>query len=170
MKRCSRADSCDFVEEATRIWPMTSKKQRIIMYTVAAHLLLIAIVSYAAFPIEAPEQPIRLMFTTNAGKVIFDHKTHASSMGIGLACADCHHHPEDGDAEAVGCGKCHPAEPQEGVIPEYCLECHDASEAEGAEYPKRSDAFHQQCIGCHDQFEKGPRSGSENCSQCHVLQ
>jgi hypothetical protein len=148
---------------------MTSKKQRIIMYTVAASLLLIAIVSYAAFPVQAPEEPIRLMYATNAGKVLFDHKTHASKMGFALACADCHHHPDDGDIDAVGCGKCHPVESQEGVVPEYCLECHDVSEVEDAQYPKRSDAFHLQCIGCHDQFDKGPGSGSENCSKCHVL-
>jgi hypothetical protein len=148
---------------------MTSKKQRIIMYTVAAHLLLIAIVSYAAFPVEAPEEPIRLMYSTSYGKILFDHQAHASKMGFALACADCHHHPENGDMYAVDCGKCHKAEPEEGVVPEYCLDCHDLAEVEDAQYPKRTDAFHQQCMGCHDQFGKGPRSGPENCSQCHVL-
>jgi hypothetical protein len=27
------------------------------------------------------------------------------------------------------------------------------------------DAFHDQCIQCHREFEAGP----EECSQCHVL-
>lgn len=148
---------------------MTSKKHRTLMYGVAAVLLVIAIACYAAFPVKAPEQPIRLMYHTTAGKVLFDHKTHADARGYGLSCFDCHHHPMDDDMALVACGQCHPTDPQEGVVPEYCLECHDASEVEDAEYPKRSDAFHQQCIDCHEQFGKGPQRGSENCSQCHVL-
>ena len=148
---------------------MTSKKHRKIMYGVAIHLFLIAVICYAAFPVKAPEQPIRLMYQTNAGKVLFDHKTHAADTGYGLSCFDCHHHPPDDDMALVACGKCHATDPQEGVVPEYCLECHDASDVEDAEYPKRSDAFHKQCIQCHEQYGKGPQSGSNNCSKCHVL-
>jgi hypothetical protein len=32
--------------------------------------------------------------------------------------------------------------------------------------PKRSDAFHQQCAGCHEDFGKGP--AESNCNGCHV--
>lgn len=149
---------------------MTSKKHRMIVYGVAVQLLLIAIVCYAAFPVKAPEQPIRLMYHTNAGKVLFDHQTHSSVTGYGLACFDCHHHPQDDDTALVACGQCHfPEPPEEGVVPENCLECHDASDVEDSEYTKRSDAFHNQCIQCHEEFGKGPLSGSQHCSQCHVL-
>jgi hypothetical protein len=148
---------------------MTSKKHRIIVFGVAAHLLFIAIVCYAAFPVEKPETPIRLMYQTNAGKVLFDHQTHTGEKGYGLDCYDCHHHPPDEEAALIGCGQCHVPKPEEGVFPESCLECHEASDMEDSEYPKRADAFHAQCRKCHDQFEKGPQSGSENCSKCHVL-
>ncbi len=148
---------------------MTSKKHRMIVYGVAAHLLFIAIVCYAAFPVEQPETPIRLMYQTNAGKVLFDHQTHTGEKGYSLDCFDCHHHPPDDEEALVGCGECHLPEPEEGVVPESCLECHDESDVEDSEYPKRADAFHQQCIECHDQYEQGPQSGSENCSKCHVM-
>lgn len=149
---------------------MTSKKQRLIVYGVAIHLFLLAIVCYAAFPVKQPEEPIRLMFNTNAGKVLFDHKTHASAQGFGLACVDCHHpHPEGEEIEPVSCSACHPPRPQNKPLPESCLDCHEASELEKPEILKRSDAFHQQCIQCHEQYGAGPRGGSENCSKCHVL-
>jgi hypothetical protein len=139
------------------------------MYGVAIHLFVIAVICYAAFPVTPPEEPIRLMYHTTAGKVLFDHQTHAGETGYGLSCFDCHHHPEDDDAALVACSQCHPAELQEGAAPEYCLECHDADEIEDAKNLKGSDAFHQQCMQCHEEFGKGPQSGSENCSKCHVL-
>jgi uncharacterized membrane protein len=148
---------------------MTPKKHRMIVYGVAVQLLLIAIVCYAAFPVAAPEEPIRLMYQTNAGKVLFDHKTHAGEKGIGLDCFDCHHHPPDDESALIACGQCHLPVPEEGVVPESCLECHDASEVEDSEYPKRSDALHQQCWQCHEEYEKGPTSSSDDCSKCHVL-
>jgi hypothetical protein len=148
---------------------MTSKKLRKIVYGVAVLLLLIAIVCYAAFPIEAPEEPIRLMYQTNAGKVLFDHQTHTGGGGYGLDCFDCHHHTPDDEAGLISCGACHVPKPEEGVIPESCLECHDESEVEDAEYPKRADAFHKQCMQCHEQYGKGPTSTSEDCGKCHVI-
>ncbi|MFZ1986874.1 MAG: cytochrome c3 family protein [Desulfatitalea sp.] len=149
---------------------MTSKKHRLIMYGVAVQLLLIAIVCYAAFPVPVPEEPIRLMYQTNAGKVLFDHQTHASVKGYSLACTDCHH-PHGGEEIApVSCGMCHPPRPEGSKIPESCLDCHsDEAEIEKPEIMKRSDAFHAQCIQCHEQYGKGPQSGADNCSKCHVL-
>jgi hypothetical protein len=132
---------------------MTSKKQLLFAYGLAIHLLLVGIVCYAAFPTQAPEEPIRIMYHTNAGKVLFDHYTHSDPSGYGASCYDCHHHPGDDDESSlVACG-----------------ECHDEDEIEGSEVPGRTDAFHQQCIECHEAFEAGPQSGSENCSACHVL-
>lgn len=149
---------------------MTSKKHRMIVYGLAIHLVLVAIICYAAFPVTAPpDNPIRKIYYTNAGKVLFDHRAHNADTGFGIACMDCHHHPQDDDAALVACSSCHTADVKEGQVPDSCLDCHDADEVSDAEYPNTSDAFHQQCIGCHEEFEKGPQPGSENCSQCHVL-
>ena len=165
---------------------MTSKKHRMIVYGVAVHLLFIAIVCYAAFPADKPETPIRLMYQTNAGKVLFDHQTHTGEKGYALDCFDCHHHPPDDEEALIGCGQCHNPKPEEGVVPESCLECHDAEDVEDSEYPNRADALHDQCSACHLEFGKGPvhqdtLSEQEkvahkerpnkwvDCGKCHVL-
>lgn len=145
---------------------MTSKRQLLFAYGLAIHLLLVGIICYAAFPARATDQPIRIMYKGVAGKVLFDHDVHVSEAGYGISCADCHHHPEgDEEASLVACGECHqkPAEGEE--FPESCGECHEPDEIEGTEVIVRADAFHSQCIQCHQEFEAGP----EDCSQCHVI-
>lgn len=143
---------------------MTSKRQLLITYGLAIHLLLIAIICYAAFPQASPETPVRLMYQTVAGKVLFDHDTHTSASGYGAACMDCHHHPSDEGEALRACGDCHQTVPEGEAFPASCLECHDADEIEGSEVIGSGDAFHGQCIQCHTEFEAGP----EKCSGCHV--
>jgi hypothetical protein len=148
---------------------MISKKHRMILFAVAIQLLIVAIVCYAAFPMTAPEKPIRLVYYTTAGKVLFDHQAHASIKGYGLACADCHHMHGKKEIQPVSCGLCHPPLPADNRFPESCMDCHkNVSEFKDTDIMKRTDAFHAQCIGCHEQFGKGPQSGPEECSKCHV--
>ena len=119
-------------------------------YGLAVCLLVTGVVSYAAFPLKAPEEPLRIMFNVEAGKVLFDHKIHTVEEGYGLSCEDCHHELLDGESdEAQACGECH--DPEEG----------------DEEVPKRADAFHQQCAGCHEDYEAGPVE--EECTLCHIL-
>ena len=49
---------------------------------------------------------------------------------------------------------------------ESCTECHDPDEGD-EEVPKRADAFHQQCAGCHEDFGAGPVE--KDCAACHVM-
>jgi len=127
---------------------MTSKQQVTLAYRVAIVLFVVGVFSYAAFSAPAPEQPVRIMFKSAAGKVLFDHKTHASQLGYGLSCGDCHH----------------TLAPDEYDSAESCSACHEIDSGD-EDMPKRSEAFHQQCIGCHDQFGAGP----SECAQCHVM-
>jgi len=64
----------------------------------------------------------------------------------GLACTDCHHDIEE-----------------EGEVPSACGECHMSDSEEDA--PKKSDALHSQCIGCHEEAGGGPAK----CDECHML-
>ena len=129
---------------------MFSKKELMLAYGLAVCLLVTGAISYAAFPLRAPEEPLRMMFNVAAGNVLFNHQIHTAAEGYGLSCEDCHHELLDGEyEEAQACGECH--DPDEG----------------DEEVPKRADAFHQQCAGCHEEFEAGP--AEKECTLCHAL-
>ena len=128
---------------------MTPNKELKLAYYLAVTLLLVGVISYAAFPKKIPEQPFRIMFSAVSGKVLFDHKTHTSESGYGIVCYECHHNLEENETDPELCGDCHePVSEEEGV-------------------PNRADAFHLQCAGCHDDFGAGPMT--EECNSCHVL-
>ncbi len=138
------------------------QKKDVLPYYVAGVLLLLGIVCYGAFSAEPPKEPVRQMFTCVAGKVLFTHKTHTAESGYGIACADCHHHPEDAE-ESLACGECHKL-PEDGSAPESCEDCHEPDDFEIADMIKQADALHGQCIGCHKENGAGP----EECASCHV--
>ncbi|HPA13978.1 MAG TPA: cytochrome c3 family protein [Desulfobacterales bacterium] len=144
---------------------MTSKQELQVAYGLAIILLVVGILSYAAFPAKAPEEPIRMVFKNVAGNVLFDHKTHTVESGYGISCADCHHHPED-ETGLRACGDCH-HQTDEGAKEalKTCAECHEPEDIEGTEMQKRVDAFHSQCIDCHKQGDAGP----QDCAGCHVM-
>jgi len=144
---------------------MDSNKGRGVAYSLAVVLFIIGVLSYAAFSANPPEEPICLMFSTTAGKVLFHHKTHTLSSGYGISCNDCHHHPEDDESALQPCGDCHQPTAVEEAIPQACMACHEADEIEDVEMAGRTDAFHSQCIDCHNDFEAGP----VECSECHVM-
>lgn len=125
---------------------MGFKKEQLVAFWVAGIFFVIGVVCYAAFPAKAPEQPLRIMFKSTGGKVLFDHKIHVSEEGYGYTCTDCHH-----DIEA------------EGETPSACGECHMSDNGDDA--PKKSDALHTQCIGCHKDSGGGPAK----CDACHML-
>ena len=145
---------------------MASKKHLQIAYSAAIILFVIGAFSYAAFSAKKPEHPVRLMFKGIAGKVLFDHKIHASGTGYGAACNDCHHHPAGQASGYRPCSDCHLSEGNNtGTQPESCKECHDPGDYEGVEILKKTEAFHTQCINCHKQIGAGP----QECSACHVM-
>ena len=129
---------------------MFSKNQLKLAYGLAIYLLFVGVLCYAAFPPKTPDEPVRLMFDVTAGKVLFDHKTHNSDNGYGISCGDCHHTLSEEEYADAG----------------SCTECHDPDEGD-EEIPKRADAFHQQCTGCHEGYGAGPLE--KECSACHVM-
>jgi len=148
---------------------MAPKKELQLAYGLVAVLLVVGVLSYAAFPAKTPEVPVRLVYKVVAGKVLFDHDTHANPAGYALACADCHHHPPYDDAALRACGDCHNLPPKDAEgrqVPEACLECHGPEDPEVTEttFVNRADAFHAQCIGCHQDYGAGP----VDCNACHV--
>jgi hypothetical protein len=128
---------------------MFSRKELNLVYVGSAILLLLAVVSYAAFPNQAPKRPLRIAFQSVAGKVMFDHDGHHSAAGYGLACGECHHTLAPDEYDQAG----------------SCIECH-ALESDDEDMPNRADAFHEQCIACHREYGAGPI----DCAECHVMQ
>jgi hypothetical protein len=188
---------------------MTSKNELRVAYCLMVILLLVGGICFAAFPVEKPKNPVRKMFKTSAGNVLFTHKVHHVKTGYRVACVECHHHHEEDPEDFKACGDCHTAElpkivPQnclkchdsagkieehhtktiegeesntckdchqkkeDGSIPEVCIICHEPDEIKGRQkimnFQNRSDAFHQQCKGCHKKYDSGP----VECSSCHV--
>ena len=150
---------------------MSSKKELQLAYGMAIVLFVVGVVSYTytAFSAKPPDEPVRIMFKSAAGQVLFSHKVHTAVSGYGAACLDCHHHYEEDEESMRACGDCHQIPAEEGAILESCYDCHDTDEdtdeAEGTKITKKGDAFHTQCINCHQEIEAGP----EECSECHVL-
>ena len=146
---------------------MTSKKDLQLAYGLAIVLFVASVLSYAytAFSAKPPAEPVRIMYKSVAGNVLFSHKVHTSEIGYSVSCYDCHHHPEGDEASLRACGDCHDLPIEKDTFPESCAECHENDEIEGTEMVKKGDAFHNQCIACHQEVGAGP----EECSQCHVL-
>jgi hypothetical protein len=128
---------------------MFSRKELKRVYGLTICLLVLAVASYAAFPVKPPKRPIRIAFPSAAGKVMFDHNRHLAEAGYALACGECHHTLAADEIEQAG----------------SCSECHQPEEGSES-VPKRADALHQQCIGCHQEYGGGP----VECAQCHVMQ
>jgi hypothetical protein len=104
--------------------------------------MITGIVCYASFSPPVPDEPMRIMFQTKAGKVLFTHSVH--SFDYTSDCVECHH--------------------LTSFPPGYdCSECH--FQEGDALMLSREDAFHDQCIKCHDDMGEGP----VECDACHSL-
>ena len=126
---------------------MDTKKELQLAYGLLIVFFIAGVISYVAFSAPHPDNPYRFVFTSQAGKVFFTHDAHMDDYG--LECIDCHHTLDEGEQD-----------PQ----PESCSECHyPGSEDDGV--PTRPDAFHKQCIECHQDNGSGP----VECGQCHAM-
>ncbi|WP_054649373.1 cytochrome c3 family protein [Salidesulfovibrio brasiliensis] len=147
---------------------------------ILAVLAITAAVGYT-LPTEAQDVPPRVILDNTGGRVIFTHQAHTEEYGFD--CADCHH-DGIGQDEPISCGSCHPAAFDETFRAEHqkafpdeeaCLRCHyDVPGEELAEdnrpdtdfIPTRADAFHGQCMTCHEEF--GGPYGDDTCYDCHA--
>lgn len=104
-----------------------------------------------------------------------------------MACNSCHGDKADGNAPALreavharcetchsdlyekkikGCTACHEQLPgTPGATQPACATCH--YDAEAPLLPTRMEAFHGQCMGCHETAGAGPY-GEKSCSRCHT--
>ncbi|BDQ36494.1 cytochrome c [Pseudodesulfovibrio nedwellii] len=79
-------------------------------------------------------------------------------------CADCH---DDMYKDGIkGCSNCHTRSTNElEPAQQSCKSCHDTPADQLI--PTTMNAFHTQCMGCHEDNGTGP-FGDEACYQCHM--
>ena len=115
-------------------------------------LVVLALVAFAAFiPLAHSQEDTILLNSKELGThqrplVEFNHKLHSENK---LDCTRCHH---DFDAYLNNRGG-------EG---QPCDTCHKKQGHDDT--PSLKEAFHIQCIGCHESMKAGPVT----CGECHV--
>ncbi len=133
---------------------MKTKGGRVLMILVAALMVL------TGSPIQAQPNKIVLDHSKDFGKkgrspVPFAHNRHVEA---GISCKDCHHIYENGK-NALDESKL-----EEGNQGIHCSACHRSKSQ-----PDLQQAFHNQCIGCHQQFLKErKKTGPRFCGECHL--
>ncbi|WFS63468.1 cytochrome c3 family protein [Pseudodesulfovibrio thermohalotolerans] len=152
-------------------------------FPIAALIAVCVVTAVAGYAISPPDEtePVRVVMDNTGGRVIFTHSTHFDDYGFD--CTDCHH-DDTGLDTFLPCGSCHPAEFDERFRKEHpnnfpdseaCLRCHDEvpegpltedERPDIANIPLRAEAFHGQCMGCHE--ENGGPYGDDSCNECHA--
>lgn len=91
----------------------------------------------------------------NRGPVAFPHELHME----GFECLDCHHIMENGE------NVLDESDLEEGNPEVLCSSCHNPQSD-----IKKKEAFHYQCMGCHDTYRMTPeKTGPTLCGECHIL-
>ncbi|SKA84869.1 Class III cytochrome C family protein [Paucidesulfovibrio gracilis DSM 16080] len=153
------------------------------------HMLILLAVTWALFAAsvtgylvrtEESDPPARVFLENTGGRVVFAHAGHVADYG--LECVECHH-DDTGAEQPVPCGVCHPKAFDDSFRGghfaafsdrSHCLRCHASdpdvetpAERPDPEWiPVRTDAFHEQCLGCHESM--GGPVGEDACDQCHA--
>ncbi len=110
-------------------------------------LIIIGIVGYTT---EKSTTPVRILFKTGGGNVIFSHKAHILDYGF-LKCQECHHNTlPDTSIKDWRCRDCH----SQGTMYEGL--CEDRA--------PHVNCVGVQCISCHEEMLG---MGGEDCSMCH---
>ncbi len=122
---------------------------RAVYFLLLAALLVGAAAFYSRDAQAPPQEPVRVLYESKGGLVIFDHAAHSTRLDGD--CTVCHH--EDGDEEEK----------------ESCRACHEENEIPLMEtYHQKGEDFldddtYQSCVSCHEEGGRDPK----NCRGCH---
>jgi hypothetical protein len=111
-------------------------------------IVISGIIAVIGYNVNGNSSPVRVLFKTKGGPVIFTHKAHIE--GYADDCSQCHHSGETGEEpDSWRCRSCHiQGSPYDSI-------CED-------------QAPHKQCIGancttCHEAYGMDPGE----CGFCH---
>ena len=99
----------------------------------------------------AQPEEIELCRGKNRSPVRFFHDMHMGEY----ECLACHHDMQNGE------NVLDESNLEEGNPAAMCASCHGVDSK-----TNRTKAFHRQCMGCHDNVDKGPIL----CGECHIKQ
>jgi hypothetical protein len=73
------------------------------------------------------------------------------------------------DKGIKGCAPCHRMKDMTGYEGSYtpCQQCHRIPNPDRELVLTRTNAFHDQCMNCHQELKKGPY-GENECDKCHI--
>jgi len=137
------------------------------MFSLMALILLPAAALQAAGP--PPEIKMQAPYEHKKAITVFTHQKH--SVDYKIACGECHH---DDKGQPL-------ANLKEGDPVKKCFDCHNTpGEVKGKEAKGLADkelrayhanAVHDNCLGCHKQFNKENKdkgkSAPQKCEECH---
>ncbi|MBU0990880.1 MAG: cytochrome c family protein [Proteobacteria bacterium] len=101
--------------------------------------------------LHAQPEEIEFCKDKERGPVMFPHESHMGDH----ECLDCHHDIQNGE-NVLDEGNL-----EEGNPSAKCSTCHNTESK-----IETREAFHRQCMGCHDNSKKGPNL----CGECHTLE
>ena len=126
-----------------------TRSNQIALLLLLTSLLVGVVAFYYHDTMAPPEEPVRVIYESKGGLVVFDHAAHIARMKND--CTACHHY--DGDEEdKENCRDCH----IENDIPVM-----DAYHEKGEDF--LDDDTYQSCMSCHEERGKDPK----NCRGCH---
>ncbi len=111
-------------------------------------IVIFAVLGIVGYSLKSTGNPIRVLFKTKGGPVVFDHRTHDSEYDI--KCDACHHEVDSEDSKYPACRECH----RKG-IEEYKDICEDR--------PIHKLCIGANCIDCHKKNDMD----TGDCKSCH---
>ncbi len=109
-------------------------------------IIICAVLGIIGYSIGGSEEPLRVLFKTSGGPVVFDHNEHKE---YDIECDKCHHEL-DVDEEIWNCRACHSKgiEDYQGICDER---------------PIHKQCIGANCIDCHKEND----IDTDDCKACH---
>jgi hypothetical protein len=135
-------------------------------------LVLIAMVGYLS-PAGDRETSVRILIDDCGGKVVFSHLAHHRDYKI--TCVKCHHEKNEGQADHIACGLCHPVTFNQNYIENHksffpdkntCVRCHHLEFFKAGFEHSEHEGYASDCTDCHHESDIEPEP--QACKSCHL--
>ena len=154
---------------------MTPKRELQIAYSLIIVFLFVGAISFAAFPAKTPDEPVRLMYKTVAGKVLFDQQNPfmriqgTASPVPGLSPSIILKNPKKVEDSACSVRRVSSKFLKKvKTFPDSCLDCHEAEDLEDSGMSQKNPMHSIHSVKVAIRKLKSVRK-KRRCSWCHVM-